>query len=256
MTNRKLPLKLHAITNYIFKDFHIQKITLKGRLPQYLSKAASRKVQIKDGAVKEESEHVMAVACTKMAGVSPVSVANSHTQHPFPTPSPFSFSGTTTRRTYTPSIHHLNLFLRFLQLLFSFISALTLATPPANNNSGQRSPSFTEYPELIYSFIVAILAFLYAALQLFKGISDIAHGGILISDKTSDYFSFVFDQLMGYLVISSASVAIPIIQQQVGQSTPLWKGTIVSTSMSLATFLVIAISALLSGYKLCKRIVW
>ncbi|KAH1106260.1 hypothetical protein J1N35_010028 [Gossypium stocksii] len=205
-------------------------------------------------AVKEESEHVMAIACKIMAGVSPVSVANSHTQHPFPTPSPFSFSGTTTRRTYTPSIHHLNLFLRFLQLLFSFVSALTLATPPAN--SGQRSPSFTEYPELIYGFTVAILAFLYAAFQLFKGISDIAHRGILISDKTSDYFSFVFDQLMGYLVISSASVAIPIIRQQVGQSTPLWKGTIVSTIMSFATFLVIAISALLSGYKLCKRIVW
>ncbi|KAB2018249.1 hypothetical protein ERO13_D08G198300v2 [Gossypium hirsutum] len=180
-------------------------------------------------ALKEESEHVMAIACTIMAGVSPVSVANSHTQHPFPTPSPFSFSGATTRRTCTPSIHHLNLFLRFLQLLFSFISALTLATPPANNNGGQRSPSFTEYPELT---------------------------GILISDKTSDYLSFVFDQLTGYLVVSSASVAIPIIRQQVGQSTPLWKGTIVSTSMSFATFLVIAISALLSGYKLCKRIVW
>ncbi|PPE01852.1 hypothetical protein GOBAR_AA38582 [Gossypium barbadense] len=203
-------------------------------------------------ALKEESEHVMAIACTIMAGVSPVSVANSHTQHPFPTPSPFSFSGATTRRTCTPSIHHLNLFLRFLQLLFSFISALTLATPPANNNGGQRSPSFTEYPELTYGFIVAILAFLYAAFQLFKGISDIAHRGILISDKTSDYLSF----LTGYLVVSSASVAIPIIRQQVGQSTPLWKGTIVSTSMSFATFLVIAISALLSGYKLCKRIVW
>ncbi|MBA0796746.1 hypothetical protein Gohar_007486, partial [Gossypium harknessii] len=204
-------------------------------------------------AVKEESEHVMAIACTIMAGVSPVSVANSHTQHPFPTPSPFSFSGATTRRTYTPSIHHLNLFLRFLQLLFSFISALTLATPPANNNGGQRSPGFTEYPELTYGFIVAILAFLYAAFQLFKGISDIAHRGILISDKISDYFSFVFDQASALPILDT--IAIPIIRQQVGQSTPLWKGTIVSTSMSFATFLVIAISALLSGYKLCKRIV-
>ncbi|MBA0854203.1 hypothetical protein Goshw_027461, partial [Gossypium schwendimanii] len=203
-------------------------------------------------AVKEESEHVMAIACTIMAGVSPVSVANSHTQHPFPTPSPFSFSGATTRRTYTPSIHHLNLFLRFLQLLFSFISALTLATPPANNNGGQLSPSFTEYPELTYGFIVAILAFLYAAFQLFKGISDIAHGGILISDKTSDYFSFVFDQASALSILDTT---IPIIRQQVGQSTPLWKGAIVSTSMSFATFLVLAISALLSGYKLCKRIV-
>lgn len=130
MTNRKLPLKLHA--KAVKERFKTSK------MEQYKE------------AVKEESEHVMVVACTIMAGVSPVSVANSHTQHPCPTPSPFPFSGTTsTRRTYTPSIHHLDLFLRFLQLLFSSISALTLAKPSANNNGGQRSPSFTEYPELM-----------------------------------------------------------------------------------------------------------
>ncbi|XVF13181.1 hypothetical protein REPUB_Repub08aG0186000 [Reevesia pubescens] len=188
-----------------------------------------------------------------MAGVSPVTT-NSQTQQPFPTPSPFSFSGTSTRWTSRPSIHHSNLFLRFLVLLFSFISALTLASP-STKKKHQRSPSFTEYPELIYCLIVAILAFLYAAFQLFKGICDIAYRGILISDMTSDYLSFALDQLVGYLLISSASVAIPIIRQ-VGQSTPLWKGTIVSTSMSFATFIVVAICALLSGYKLCKRIVW
>ncbi|KAK8584283.1 hypothetical protein V6N12_068528 [Hibiscus sabdariffa] len=144
--------------------------------------------------MKEEREHALAIACRRiMAGISPVSLTNSQTQHPFPTPSPFSFSGSSTRQSYRPSLHHSNLFLRFLVLLFSFISALALATSSTKNNR-QRSPTFTEYPELIYCFSVAILAFLYAAFQLFKGISDIAHRGILISDMTSDYLSFVFDQ--------------------------------------------------------------
>ncbi|GMI76316.1 CASP-like protein 4A4 [Hibiscus trionum] len=210
--------------------------------------------QVKES-MKEEKEHALAIACRIMAGISPLSVTNSQTQHPFPTPSPFSFSGSSTRRSYRPSLHHSNLFIRFLVLLFSFISALALATPSKKNNR-QQSRSFTEYPELIYCFSVAILAFLYAAFQLFKGISDIAHRGILISDMTSDYLSFVFDQLVGYLLISSASVAISILRWQVGQSTPLWKGTVISTTMSFVTFLVIAISALLSGYKLCKRLVW
>ncbi|KAK6274777.1 hypothetical protein POUND7_004486 [Theobroma cacao] len=214
--------------------------------------------------VKEGREHVLAIACRIMAGVSPVAAANSQTQHPFPTPSPFSFSATSSRWSSRPSIDHTTLFLRFLLLLFSFISALSLAAP-STKKKDQRSPSFTEYPELIYCFIVAILAFLYAAFQLFKGICDIAHRGILISDKTSDYLSFVLDQasalpsttlsLVGYLLISSSSVAIPIIRQ-VEKSTPVRKGTITSTSMSFATFLVIAICALFSGYKLCKRTVW
>lgn len=208
--------------------------------------------------VKEdrEEQHVVAIACRIMAGVSPIAATsvNSQSQPPFPTPSPFSFSGTSTRWSSRPSVHHSNLGLRFLVLIFSFISALTLAAP-STNKKHQPSLTFTEYPELIYCFIVAILAFLYSAFQLFKGICDIAHKGILISDMTSDYLSFVLDQVMGYLVISSASVEIPIIRQ-VEPHTPLWKGTIVSTTMSFATFLVIAISAVLSGYKLCKRIVW
>ncbi|KAI3468773.1 hypothetical protein Pfo_025436 [Paulownia fortunei] len=58
----------------------------------------------------------------------------------------------------------------------------------------KHSTSFRDYPELVYCFTVNILAFLYAAYQLFKGICDIAHRGIFISDMVSDYISFIFDQ--------------------------------------------------------------
>ncbi|XVF51533.1 hypothetical protein PTKIN_Ptkin04bG0192400 [Pterospermum kingtungense] len=145
--------------------------------------------------VKGDRQHVLAIACRVMSGVSPMAAAaNSQTQPPFPTPSPFSFSGTSTRWSSRPSIlNHSNLFLRFLVLVFSFISALTLAAP-SSKNKDQRSISFTQYPELIYCFIASVLAFLYAAFQLFKGICDIAHRGILISDMTSDYLSFVLDR--------------------------------------------------------------
>lgn len=46
-----------------------------------------------------------------------------------------------------------------------------------------------------YCFIVDILAFAYSSFQLFKGICDIAHRGILIPDKISDYSSFILDQV-------------------------------------------------------------
>ncbi|EEF51132.1 CASP-like protein 4A4 [Ricinus communis] len=204
--------------------------------------------------MKQEGE-MLVVACRPMAGVSPVSIsANSLAQRPFPTPSPFSISVVSSRWSSRPSVHRTSLVLRFLALLFSFVSAVSLAAPSPKKN-GQPPSSFTKYSELMYSFVVYVLVFVYSAFQLFKGVCDIAHRGILISDMVSDYLSFILDQLVGYLLISCCSVAILAIQQ-ISRSASLWKATIVSIIMSFATFLVIVTCTLLSGYKLCKRIIW
>ncbi|XP_050227394.1 CASP-like protein 4A4 [Mercurialis annua] len=190
-----------------------------------------------------------------MAAVSPSAVsANSQAQRPFPTPSPFSFSVASTSWSSRLSIHRTSLILRFLALMFSFVSAVSLAAP-SSEKKGQLPSSFAGYSELMYSFVVHILVFLYSAFQLFKGVCDIAHRGILISDMVSDYLSFILDQLVGYLLISSCSVAI-MAAQHISRSAPLWKATIVSVSMSFATFLIIVACTLFSGYKLCKRIIW
>lgn len=105
---------------------------------------------LKKGAVeqtmKQEGE-VLVVACRPMAGISPVSV-NSLTQRPFPTPSPFTFSVASTRWSSRPSIHYSNLVLRFLALIFSFVSALSLAAS-SPKKKGQLPSSFTGYSELM-----------------------------------------------------------------------------------------------------------
>ncbi|KDP25482.1 hypothetical protein JCGZ_20638 [Jatropha curcas] len=133
-----------------------------------------------------------------MVGVSesPLSV-NSLSQRPFPTPSPFSFSIASTRWSSRPSIHLSGLVLRFLALLFSFVSALSLAFPPSKKN-GQ----FADYPELKYCFVVYVLVFIYSAFQLFKGVCDITHTGFLISDMISDYLSFILDQVAASSAVS------------------------------------------------------
>uniref|UniRef100_A0A2C9WAD4 CASP-like protein n=1 Tax=Manihot esculenta TaxID=3983 RepID=A0A2C9WAD4_MANES len=196
--------------------------------------------------MKQEGE-VLVVACRPMAGMSPVSV-NSLTQRPFPTPSPFTFSVASTRWSSRPSIHYSNLVLRFLALIFSFVSALSLAAS-SPKKKGQLPSSFTGYSELMYCFIVYTLVFVYSALQLFKGVCDMEHRGMIISDLISDYLSFILDQLLGYLLISSCSVAI-LDAQQISKIALLWK------VMSFAAFLVTATCTILSGYKLCKRIIW
>ncbi|KAK2664637.1 hypothetical protein Ddye_003211 [Dipteronia dyeriana] len=181
-----------------------------------------------------------------MAGVSPAAASNLAQQ----TPSPFSFSVASTRWSSRPSIHLSNVFLRFLALVFSFVSALSLAAVSPNKET-----QFTDYPEFIYCFIVSILSFIYSVFQLFKGICDIAHRGILMSDMISDYTSFILDQLVGYVLISSSSMAIPVIRH--AQLTgSLWRAAITSTTISFVTSLIFATCTLLSGYKLCKRIIW
>ncbi|KAE8732302.1 putative UDP-glucose 4-epimerase [Hibiscus syriacus] len=85
-------------------------------------------------AVKEEREQALAIACRIMAGISPVSGTNSQAHQPFTTPSPFSFSGASTRPSYRPSLHQSNLYLRFLVLLFSFILANDLLASPSTLN--------------------------------------------------------------------------------------------------------------------------
>ncbi|KAE9459515.1 hypothetical protein C3L33_08571, partial [Rhododendron williamsianum] len=128
--------------------------------------------------------------------VLPTSATHSPAPPPLATPSPFSFSVASTRWSSRPSIYISSLFLRFLALIFSFASALALAVPSPKKTTGKGDSSFGDYPELLYSFIVTILAFVYSAYQLFKGVSDIVYRGILISDMASDYLSFILDQVI------------------------------------------------------------
>ncbi|XAR55046.1 hypothetical protein NMG60_11030422 [Bertholletia excelsa] len=201
---------------------------------------------------KEEGVVVNACAPPLMAAQ-----AQSPALQPLPTPSPFSFSVASTRWSSRPSAFISILFLRFLALLFSFGAALSLAVAPSPKKmTGERASSgFRDYPELLYSFGVSTLVSLYSAYQLFKGICDIAHRGILISDMASDYLSFILDQLAGYILVSSSSVTAVAIHRM-KSAAKLQKAAAVSAGMSLAAFLVIVACALFSGYRLCKRIIW
>ncbi|KAI3964236.1 hypothetical protein MKX01_026381 [Papaver californicum] len=169
-----------------------------------------------------------------MAGESP-RIIFYPSQEPLPTPSPFTFSvagSTTLSLSSQPAFRYANLFLRFAGLLFFF-----------------------HLCNVLYCFIVSILASIYSAYQLFKGVCDIAYRARFVSDNISDYSSFILDQLVAYLLISSSSILVLIIHRII-PTTSVWKSEVVSASMSCITFVIIAISTLQSGYKLCKRLIW
>ncbi|XXG83111.1 hypothetical protein AAC387_Pa10g0945 [Persea americana] len=170
-------------------------------------------------------------------------------QQALPTPSPFtnSLASSGGWRSLQPTGHLSNILLRFFAFLFSVVSSLSLFAPVPHN-------SILHYHEFRYCLSISILASVYSALQLLKGIHDIAFRGRYISDNICDYITFFMDQLMAYLLISSSSASAPSIGQIL--RITLKKIAITSVIMSVAAFLVTAACALISGYRLCKRIIW
>ncbi|CAA7018289.1 unnamed protein product [Microthlaspi erraticum] len=212
--------------------------------------------------MKEHKDHVVVITYGPSSEGSVTASPISHQTPAVPTPSLFAYSvtpsGFSSRRE---SVHVPGLVLRFITLVLCFVSALSLAVnvnrPSLRHHRTQSSSSFASYPELLYCFGVAVTGFVYTSLQTFKGVCDITHKGVLISEPLSDYISFILDQVICYLLVSSSSVAIAWIQHinEDGIIT-LRNNSIVSVSMSFSAFLVLTLSTLLSGYKLCKRFMW
>ncbi|CAL9203001.1 unnamed protein product [Musa hybrid cultivar] len=202
--------------------------------------------------------------------VTPVAVAspagqNHHFYHylsPFTattttTPSPYVNSSTSAAHWISrPSLlSQLNLLLRLLGFVLSFASSLSLALPSPQKASGSQRPfNFQHHPEFRYCIVATIIASLYCALQLFKGIWNIAFKGFIVPEKVSDYITFFWDQVVAYLLMSSSSVCL--LATQLNTPSRFRAAAIVSTTASFAAFLAVAASALLAGYRLCKRIIW
>ncbi|XP_035836370.1 CASP-like protein 4A4 [Helianthus annuus] len=136
--------------------------------------------------------------------------------------------------------------------------------------------AFINAPLAFYNVIITTDVFIYSLYQLFKGIFDIANKGILISDKRSinskNYILLYLpvlssrilklkhilkNQLAGYLLVSCSAVTTVMINQVLlSGNTSLKRAATASICMSVAAFLTTAVCAILSGYKLSKRVMW
>ncbi|CAF2042804.1 hypothetical protein BRARA_I02305 [Brassica rapa] len=214
--------------------------------------------------MKEHKDHVVVSITYGPSSEGSVTASPiSHQAPSVPTPSSLAYSVTPSASRFSSrraSAHVSGLVLRFITLVLCFVAALSLAVNvhrPSQRHRSQSSSSFASYPELLYCFGVAVTGLVYTSLQTFKGVCDITHRGILISEPLSDYISFILDQVICYLLVSSSSLAIAWIQHANSDSVKtLRNNSIVSASMAFSAFLVLALSSLLSGYKLCKRFMW
>ncbi|KAK3444932.1 hypothetical protein EUGRSUZ_A00628 [Eucalyptus grandis] len=142
-----------------------------------------------------------------------------------------------------------SLVLRGLALLFSLLAFIIMAS----NKHGDWK-DFDRYEEFRYLLAISILATLYTGVQALRHVHQISTGQDLVKRQTSALIDFAGDQVVAYLLISAASTAVPMTNKMRDNVDNLFTDCLAaSISMAFFGFLTLALSALISGYKLSTQ---
>ncbi|CAK8542041.1 unnamed protein product [Lathyrus sativus] len=166
-----------------------------------------------------------------------------------PRPSTGGIAGILKRWKREDLIKRGSLGLRGIALLFSLICFIVMAS---NKHGDWRD--FDKYEEYRYVLAIAILTSLYTGAQVFRQIHELSTGKKLIKPSVATIIDFFGDQIMSYLLISSASSAIPMTNRmREGSDNIFTDASSTAISMSVFAFLCLAASALISGYNLSAQ---
>ncbi|GLJ26916.1 hypothetical protein SUGI_0526760 [Cryptomeria japonica] len=146
-----------------------------------------------------------------------------------------------------------NLVLRSAGLLSSFLSFVIMAA----NNQNKAGQNFDDYEEYRYCLAIAVIAFVYLAAQLGRGVYDAVWGYNLFHKTILSSVDFIGDQTLAYLVMSSSSSAASMTNNlRNNGDTKFTDMAAASVTMSFMTFAVLAASSIVSALTLAKRISW
>ncbi|XP_022744898.1 CASP-like protein 4B1 [Durio zibethinus] len=142
-----------------------------------------------------------------------------------------------------------SLIARGLALFFSLLSFIIMGS----NKHGDWK-NFDKYEEYRYLLAIAILSTLYTGGQALRHVNAIWNGKWIFEQRISAMVDFLGDQVVAYLLISSASSAIPLTNRmREGQDNIFTDSSASAISMSFFAFLSLALSAVVSGYKLSTQ---
>ncbi|KAJ9185435.1 hypothetical protein P3X46_005073 [Hevea brasiliensis] len=142
-----------------------------------------------------------------------------------------------------------SLALRGLGLLFSLLAFLIMAS----NKHGDWK-NFDRYEEYRYLLAIAILSTLYTGGQVLRHVHELWTGKLTLQRRTSAMVDFFGDQIMSYLLISAASTAVPMTNRmREGADNIFTDSSAAAISMTFFAFFLLALSAIISGYKLSTQ---
>ncbi|KAJ4830693.1 hypothetical protein Tsubulata_028410 [Turnera subulata] len=136
--------------------------------------------------------------------------------------------------------------LRGLGFLFSLLAFVIMAS---NKHGDWRD--FDHYEEYRYLLAIAILSTLYTGAQGLRHFHEMSTRKFVFEKRTSALVDFFGDQILAYLLISASSSAIPLTNRmREGADNIFTDASSAAISMGFFAFLTLALSALISGYKL------
>ncbi|KAI3916368.1 hypothetical protein MKW92_028974 [Papaver armeniacum] len=146
-----------------------------------------------------------------------------------------------------------SLILRTITFVFSLISLAVMASNKGFN---------TTIKGFSYVLAACVISVVYTLLQNLRRFNYLSTGNLLLQASASNLVDFLGDQIVAYLLLSSASAAAPSIELMRGLEKSLkslgvnGKASSVSsasTAMAFLAFFPLALSALISGYKLSTK---
>ncbi|CAB4284869.1 unnamed protein product [Prunus armeniaca] len=176
-------------------------------------------------------------------------VENQTPAHAQTTGTGFGVPGILQRWKKEESLRRGSLALRGLSTVFSFLAFIIMAS----NKQGY-SEDFNKYEEYSYVLAIAILSMLYSGVQAARHVHQLFTGREVFQRRTSALADFIGDQIMAYLLLSSSSSAMPITNRKREIQIDLFTdSSAAAISMAFLAFVALALSALISGYKLSSQ---
>ncbi|XP_003558121.1 CASP-like protein 4B2 [Brachypodium distachyon] len=132
---------------------------------------------------------------------------------------------------------------------FAFVALVLVAS----NQHGDWM-QFDRYQEYRYLLAIVALALLYSLAQALRHAHRMRGGADPVSAASGRLFDFVGDQVVAYLLMSALSAAIPITNRmRTAVINNFTDATAAAISMAFLAFVSLALSAIVSGYKLSKQ---
>ncbi|XP_062210951.1 CASP-like protein 4B1 [Phragmites australis] len=133
--------------------------------------------------------------------------------------------------------------------VFAFVALVLVAS----NQHGDWM-EFGRYQEYMYLLAIAALAFAYSLAQALRHAYRMRGGVDPISAPSARFLDFVGDQVVAYLLMSALSAAVPITNRmRSAVINNFTDATAAAISMAFFAFVALALSAVVSGYKLSKQ---
>ncbi|CAJ1943880.1 unnamed protein product [Sphenostylis stenocarpa] len=139
---------------------------------------------------------------------------------------------------------------RLSEVVLCLVSFSVMA---ADKTRGWSGDSFDRYKEYRYCLSVNVIAFVYAAFQTCDLAYQVVTGRSMINHHLRYHFDFFMDQVLAYLLISSASSAATRVDDWLSNwgKDEFTEMASASVAMAFLAFIAFAISSLISGYNLC-----